>query len=221
MSTTWTCPQCDALILMEDVNPSADLALCRTCGQTHSFEGLVQAEEFGDVDLRDMPKGIRIVPDPMVDRRIISQRMSPAVFFLVPFTLLWGGGSMFGIYGTQFASGSFQIGQSLFGIPFLIGTIALVSVTLFMLRGRTEIALHRGEGTIFVGLGSIGRPRRFTYDRGTQVLLTKSGVSRNNVPQEQVTLRHDGVDVSFGALGMNDAGRQAVAAMIHDEVRRA
>ena len=39
--------------------------------------------------------------------------------------LIWSGGSLGGIYGTQIANQEFSLLQSLFGIPFIIGTINL------------------------------------------------------------------------------------------------
>lgn len=46
---------------------------------------------------------------------------SPIAFFLVPFMLVWSGGSLGGIYGTQIANGHFNLFLSLFGIPFCNG----------------------------------------------------------------------------------------------------
>lgn len=91
------------------------------------------------------------------------------VLFMIPFTCLWAGGSMWGIYGKQIVERSFDLKATLFGIPFLIGSIVLVSACLFMLFGRRVLTLSGGNGRYFVGIGPIGRTVHFKYDRNTQV----------------------------------------------------
>ena len=220
MSATWTCPDCRLSISSEDVNPSTDVALCRACGRTHSFADLAEDAELGPVDPHDLPRGVRIVPDPMADLRVVHQRRSPIAFVLVPFTLVWAGGSMSAIYGSQIAKGSFDPMISLFGIPFLLGSVVLVAITLMSLLGRTEIALHRGEGTVFVGVGSLGRVRHFRYDRDTRVRITPTSAGTGNVPQEQITLSGSDGDLSFGAMLVRPEARRAIAALVREEVRR-
>ena len=44
---------------------------------------------------------------------------SPIAFFLVPFMCVWSGGSLGGVYGSQVLNGEFDLGISLFGIPFI------------------------------------------------------------------------------------------------------
>jgi len=83
--------------------------------------------------------------------------------FLILFTAVWGGGSMIGIYGSQIKSGHFDVSKSPLSLPFLIGTIVLCSITAFLLFGRWEIKLRRGEGIVFTGVGQLGWRRRFTF----------------------------------------------------------
>lgn len=197
------------------------MALCRACGRTHSFADLAEGEEeLGPVDPHDLPLGVRLVPDPMADLRIVHRRRSPMAFVLVPFTLVWAGGSMSAIYGSQIAKGSFDPMISLFGIPFLLGSLVLVAITLMSLVGRTEIALHRGEGTVFVGVGSFGRVRHFRYDRDTRVRITQSSHRTNNVPQDRITLIGPDGDFSFGAMLMRPEAMWTIAALMREEVRR-
>jgi hypothetical protein len=54
---------------------------------------------------------------------ITYRRLSPVVLFLIPFTALWSGVSMWGIYGRQLVQGKFDPAHSLFGLPFLLGTM--------------------------------------------------------------------------------------------------
>lgn len=76
---------------------------------------------------------------------------SAIVWFLIPFTLLWGGGSLGGIYLTQYFSGKFEFIPSAFGIPFLIGTLFLIRAIVRMLFGKTELRLNAKGGSISKG----------------------------------------------------------------------
>jgi hypothetical protein len=79
--------------------------------------------------------------------------------FIVPFTCVWSGGSMFGIYGTQLIKGHFSLGSSLFGIPFLIGSVFLVSWCAMSVAGKVTVSLHGDRLAIFTGVGLIGLTR--------------------------------------------------------------
>ena len=48
---------------------------------------------------------------------------------------------MAGIYGTQIASGSFDLKLCLFGLPFLAGTVVLATIILYLLFGKTTVTL--------------------------------------------------------------------------------
>lgn len=61
----------------------------------------------------------------------------------------------------QIASGKFSLALSLFGIPFVLGSIALWSAVAMAIAGRTEVQLQGEKGTIFTGVGSLGVRRRF------------------------------------------------------------
>ncbi|HQY87851.1 MAG TPA: hypothetical protein PK402_04280 [Tepidisphaeraceae bacterium] len=82
------------------------------------------------------------------------------------------------IYGQQIIKGEFDPGQSLFGIPFLIGTCVLVPVCLMMTVGRVVISVHNGEGTIFSGIGPFGLRHKFDWTAVTGVSLALWGKSQ-------------------------------------------
>lgn len=94
--------------------------------------------------------------------------------FLVPFTFVWAGGSLSGIYGTQLLTGEFNAEQSLFGIPFLIGSIVLISITLMSLFGRTHVSNENGKALVFIGIGPIGWYRRFDWKNIDRVVESES-----------------------------------------------
>ena len=126
MSThPYSCSSCGAGIVLADVNVSTDIALCRACGKTMPFSDIAPIPGAADMDLTRPPKGVRVEDSPIRGRSIIYRKISPVVFFLIPFTAAWSGFSMTGIYGRQIAKGEFDPASSLLGLPFLIGAIVL------------------------------------------------------------------------------------------------
>lgn len=84
--------------------------------------------------------------------------------FLVPFTAAWGGFSLAATYGWQIAKGHFELAPSLFGIPFLVGTIFLTLLTLMALVGKTAVTVDGSDGVVFTGIGALGWRRRFSWN---------------------------------------------------------
>ena len=84
--------------------------------------------------------------------------------FIIPFATVWSGGSLGGIYGSQILTGEFNILISLFGIPFLIGSVLLWSFALMTVAGKTEITLDSKGGHIFTGVGKIGQHQHFDWN---------------------------------------------------------
>ncbi len=177
----YTCPHCQAGIALEDVNVATDIALCRACGKTSSFALVSGTAEVSAADLLHTPKHLRVSRDFQHGTTLIYHKTSAILLFLIPFTALWSGGSMWGIYGTQISEGRFDLGQSLFGLPFLFGTVVLLSVIIFLLFGRWVITLHKNAGRVFLGIGPFGWTRHFGYDSNSVVSLRDSSVKVNNV----------------------------------------
>ena len=195
-----TCPGCRQAIPLDDINIAKDIALCRGCGKVWTFSLIRATQELARVNLQNPPRGVRFERDHHGVTSIGYHRIPRALIFLIPFTACWSGFSMFGIYGSQFKKGQFDLSQSLFGLPFLIGTAVLCSIILFGLFGRWQINIRRGEGTCFVGVGPIGWRRRFTVGPQASVSLEMSSYRVNQVPQEAITIHEGGVKIiSFGA----------------------
>jgi len=166
-----TCPTCRAKVATDDINVSTDVALCRSCGNTfHVSEALGGSSSIlaslvssiappsGPVDLNSPPSGAWYTP--MADGFTAgASTRSWTALFLVPFTCVWAGGSMFGIYGTQIIKGHFNLATSLFGIPFLIGSCFLVSACAMMVLGKVTISVHGDRLSVFTGVGPFGITR--------------------------------------------------------------
>jgi hypothetical protein len=200
----YTCGICGAGIALDDVNVATDIALCRSCGKTMPFSDIAPLPGAADVDLARPPKGVRIEDSPIRGRSIIYRKISPFVLFLIPFTAVWSGFSMTGIYGSQIKKGEFDPGMSLFGLPFLIGTIVLVSAILFMLLGRWRFSFNRGQLEVATEIGPVGWTRRLVCDKSARVSIKASAWRQNNAPQNQIHVECQGNSLKFGAMIPDD-----------------
>ena len=114
------------------------------------------------------------------------------------------------LYGQQIVERTFDLEATLFGIPFLIGSIVLVARCLFLLFGKRVLTLSGGNGRYFVGVGPIGKTVRFKYDRNTQV---------ESYGHICITNKHDSNSVCICSGFSKDALRY-VAAILRRECKR-
>jgi hypothetical protein len=156
------CPNCNVKLLNENLNVQTDIGKCQNCNTIFKIsENLDTADDSFNID--EPPKGTWIHHD--INRLTIgASTRSPIAFFLVPFMLVWSGGSLGGIYGTQIFKGEFDPIMSLFGIPFIIGSIVFWSLTLMAIWGKVEITLDKTGGKTFTGVGKIGITKSFNWD---------------------------------------------------------
>jgi uncharacterized C2H2 Zn-finger protein len=140
-----------------------DLGQCPNCGHIFKISESLNDTFDDHFDINKTPKGTWLKKD--YSKIIIgASTRSPLAFFLVPFMIVWSGGSLGGIYGSQISTGEFNIVMTLFGIPFLIGSAIFWSLALMSIWGKVEITLDKQGGKIFTGLGTIGTTRQFTWD---------------------------------------------------------
>src|SRR5262249_50986274 len=98
---------------------------------------------------------------------------SAVAFFVVPFMCVWSGISLGGIYGTQIVKGELNLGMSLFGIPFIYGTLLWGSIAAMTVCGKVIVTTEDDDGRVFVGVGPIGWTGRFS--RSSIVSVEKDG----------------------------------------------
>ncbi len=180
------CPICRNEIPIEDVNVSTDVALCRRCRKTFQYAELLEDNRYAEVDPEHPPKGTWFTTTLRGFEAGASTR-SAAAFFLVPFMCLWSGGSLTGLYGTQIAEGKFDPARSLFGLPFLLGTIVLGAVTVMAICGSTVVRVEGEQGVVFTGIGSIGWRRRFNWQEVTAIRITEQRGNKGQISR-QLTL---------------------------------
>ena len=205
------CQKCRQPIPFGDVNVAKDIALCRRCEKTFSFAELAVNSTGSDLDLTKPPRGAWFQSNPR-GFTVGATTRSAEAFFLVPFTAVWSGFSMAGIYGTQIANGQFSWGQSLFGLPFLAGTCYLVPTAMMMCCGKQELRVESGQAVLFTGIGPVGWRRRFDWMSVTGAKTSAKEWGRNGNPTATVIL--EGANrIRFGSL-LNRERRVYVLAVL-------
>ena len=220
LQTEYNCPLCRSAIAIADVNVATDLALCRACGKTSAFSAITGAAEISLDSLSHPPRHVHVEKDFQIGTVIRYYKFSSALYFLIPFTALWSGFSMWGIYGRQISRGEFDLGRSLFGLPFLAGTLFLLAVIAILLLGKWVITLNNGKGIVFFGMGTLGCTRHFTYNRDTRVSLKATTYKVNDVPQMGIHVQNDTNEFVFGSTLAAEA-KQYIAASIMQELATA
>lgn len=169
-----SCTTCKRKIEAENINVAKDTAFCRNCESLTSLSNLLESSTSKNFKANAPVDGTTF-DDRGNNWAVSGSHRSWLALILVPFTLVWAGGSLSGLYGSQIVSGEFDPDQSLFGLPFLIGTIVLVTVCLMSLFGRTLVSVENGKALIFMGIGSIGWYRRFDWIAIDRVTENTSG----------------------------------------------
>jgi hypothetical protein len=177
------CPACRREIPLADVNVSTDVALCRRCEQTFSYAELIEDERGAPVELGRPPKGAWFHRD-MSGFEVGVTTRSAGAFFLVPFMCVWSGFSLGGIYGSQIVKGEFSLTASLFGIPFVLGTLLFGSIAVMSVCGKVLVRVNRNAGLVFVGVGPLGWRRKFDWDGVAGIHLTQKCGNRGSVTDE-------------------------------------
>ena len=164
-----TCPRCNTPIPAELMNVATDVAACPDCGEVVALSSLIATHDVSpEFDINDPPAGAWF-HDEIRGWRIGASTRSPMAVFIVPFMCVWSGIALWGVYGTQIAKGEFHLGTSLFGIPFVLGTLFLGGLAAMTVCGRVEVIVENTAGRIFAGVGPIGWTRRFDWSHVTQI----------------------------------------------------
>jgi hypothetical protein len=108
---------------------------------------------------------------------------------------------MFGIYGTQLIKGQFNLTSSLFGIPFVIGSIFLISWCAMSVAGKVTLTRHADQLAIFTGFGPIGWSRSCTFSDFNRASEAFSFNSSNNWNRQGKVIRLEGkTAIAFGSM---------------------
>ena len=202
--------------------------VCPKCGERFRLEDLIAEDDASTGDSRllsgNPPKRLTVESDYVDGMHVTTiryKRICPIALFLIPFTCVWAGGSLSGIYGSQIVKHAFDLKLSLFGIPFVIGSLVLVSACLFALFGKHVLKLSCGNATYFCGVGPIGRTTRFCYNRETKVLCGETAYRVNGRSQPRIELKNLNGAVSVKiCTGMDEGALEYVAALLRRECQR-
>lgn len=150
------CPACGLPILPTEITPAGDLAYCRLCERTATVEACRAAKPLAQrpASLEAPPKGLRFTED-LTGFRVVLSTASWVALIVWPFMLVWAGGSLGGIYGTQIKSGEFNWMLSLFGLPFLAGSVFLFGIAFMATFGRV-IVESGPDGLLRIRKGGLG-----------------------------------------------------------------
>ena len=148
-----SCPKCKSVIPASRLNVETDMAVCDKCNEAFTISALVAGGRAASDFNVDEPPGGAWFQDTGAGWRMGATTRSALAFFLVPFMCVWSGVSLGGIYGTQIVSGQFNPVLSLFGIPFLIGTLVIGWLALMSIGGKVLVAAEDDNGFVFVGVG--------------------------------------------------------------------
>jgi hypothetical protein len=189
------------------------------------MEACQTAVPFADrniVPVMTPPKGVDLVETMDGFRLTLSTRSCIAIF-LVPFTLVWAGGSLGGIYGTQIAKGEFNWMMSLFGLPFLVGSCFLIALTVMSVCGRTIVELAGGKFSIRTGALGVYRTRSAAWHDVRSCRLTEvSRRGRNSYSTSfQVEFKVDGgKDLELSAAGVERENALWLARFLAGRIQR-
>lgn len=208
------CPQCGGELALADVNVAQDAAVCRACRYAGPFLNALVVPELTDEQLARPPRRVKLQRG-FGDALTLTVRPRRwALLFLVPFTAIWSGGSMAGIYGSQLWRGEFDPKLSLFGLPFLLGTLGLLTAILYMIFGRTAVTLAKGRVEVRSGLFGLGRTRVLACGPDTTVGVAMSNFRVNRVPQPEIVVTSGGQTFKFGAVAFSKEELLYVAAVL-------
>lgn len=219
------CPDCGLPIQAADLAPAQGVAVCRFCEKPFPLEACQSAVPFADrniVPVMTPPKGVDLVEAMDGFRLTLSTRSCIAVF-LVPFTLVWAGGSLGGIYGTQIAKGEFNWMMSLFGLPFLVGSFFLIALTVMSVCGRTIVELAGGKFSIRTGALGVYRTQSAPWPDVRSCRLTEATRrGRNSYSTSfQVEFKVDGAkDLQLSAAGVERENALWLARFLAARIQR-
>lgn len=146
------CPECGLPIVVANLALAQGIAVCRFCEELHPLPACQKAIPFEHrnhiIPQHDLPKGVQL--EEMKDgfRLILSSRNWCNFFGIASFTIVWSGVLLGVIYGTQIASGEFNIMQTLFGLPVLGVTVLLVHLSIMSVVGQCVIEVAGGKFSI-------------------------------------------------------------------------
>lgn len=218
VSADHPCLHCGQPIDLADTNVSTDVALCRACGRSMSFSAVTAAGRAATVDLSRPPRGVHLQQSLISGVEIRFRRFKPLVLALIPFTAVWSGVWIWGIFGDLIAEEGFNLATGLMIVPFLIGTIVLLGVITYLLFGAWRLQIERGHIRLFQGVGPFGWNREIAINRASTVVIKDSAWIVNGRPTQEIAITTGDQHLEFGAMLPDDV-RRYVASVLREAAK--
>ena len=156
------CPKCETVVPAARVDIAADQASCPHCLHRFPLSTVLPSETGHHFNPNHPPGGawFEIAGDEV---RMGATTRSIVALMVVPFVLIYAGGSLGTIYLPQLLAWEFEPVRSMLGLPFLFSTALFAGYALMTVMGRVEITIRHGQGRIFIGVGKYGWRRYFDW----------------------------------------------------------
>lgn len=175
----FACPSRDREIATEDLNVATDIALCRACGGAHRLSELHDTVRARHFDASRLPGTLGYSRQGTREELVHHAPSWLLIAILSVFLLVWGGLSIGGIYIAPLIEGNPRIEQVLLGLPFLIGSLAMLCAILVLAFGKFKLVVDGPTSHLGWGALGIGRLRAFDATRIASVHLVDSKTRSN------------------------------------------
>jgi hypothetical protein len=198
-----SCPRCEQTIPAEQINVAANVAYCPRCAEAFALSKLVESGDVDEGELTEPPAGCWFQAG--VDEwHVGATTRSAMALFLIPFTCIWSGGSLGAMIGGQIVKGRFDLEMSLFAIPFILGSVLLISFTAMTVCGKVVLSVRGDDGEIFTGVGTIGWRRRFAWSQVRRITERISSGPASNWNKMTICLEGPAKWIQFASLVKDD-----------------
>jgi hypothetical protein len=213
------CPKCKAEILSENLNIPTDVGKCTSCGNVFQISKSI-IDTDSEFNINEIPKGAWYIQE--LNTTIIGATTRNWIaFFIVPFMIVWSGFALGGIYGSQIFTGKFNPLMSLFGIPFILGSIIFWSFACMTIWGKVELTFDKQGGRVFTGVGKIGRTKNFKWNEISRIGESMTNFHYPGSHAAQIVL--EGRKRLFFGTGLNNERRYYILQAlrkIHSQIRK-
>ena len=224
-AVTPACPKCGREIPGDEVNAVRDIAYCRGCNLAHQLSTLVQAAQLdANVNVQDPPKGAWYREAASGVNLGATHRSFGAALGVLAISLFWNGiVSIFVLLAISATLQNLDIpapawfpapksdgepmgpGMTIFLwvflTPFITIGAVMIGYLLSSIAGKTEVRIGQDHGTVFTGIGPIGRRRRFNLGTVTEVRVEEeSGRNESGTKAKIVIETLDGSRIKFGTM---------------------
>ena len=200
---------------MDDISVATDIALCRKCGKANSFSALCNAPTFATILEKPPPKGIKVERDTTTNGITLTCPHQASVLLRLFSVMIPVANLCLAVilYWAEPQKGSLGL-----AIMLVIVSLGISWWPLLLHYGKWVIHLNEGQGTIFYGIGKLGRKRKFSYNQTSSIkvqLVNTKPCATHICISTHYTMFPLIID-----LGMKEDVAQFIAATLDREIHR-